>query len=208
LQFGIRLLEPRLCTALLRSYSSAAAAPPIPEKGEEAKSQSSGAATASGEAPKAEEPRLTLDERVLKLEAAAKVQEAKLEEVEKLAKRKGMMMTMVMEYGASFALWYGTVWASMWLGLYGLLEMEVVSWQESLRPLFSSMGLEGHADKIDPSMGNAVLAFLVNECLEPLRFPLVIATGAPVIRAFRKLRAGGKQGEAAAGAAGGGGAAS
>mmetsp|Transcript_126015 Transcript_126015/g.317920 ORF Transcript_126015/g.317920 Transcript_126015/m.317920 type:complete len:297 (+) Transcript_126015:106-996(+) len=166
---------------------------------------------AAGPAPPAEgaadssPPQPTLEERVQKLEATVKAQEAKLAEVEKLAKRKGMMMQLVMQYGAPFALWYGTVWASMWFGIYGLLEMEIVSWQESLRPLLSNMGMEGTADRIDPSMGNLVLAFLVNECAEPIRFPLVLATGAPVIKAFQRLRGG--SAAAAAGTEAGGAAA-
>jgi len=158
----------------------------------------SGSAFVRSDAGKAGE---SLEERLRKLELKVQSQESKIAEVEKMAKRKGAMMTMVMEYGAPIALWYGTVWLSMWLGLYGLLELGVVNWQESLRPLFVGMGLEAHIERIDPSMGHAVIAFLLNECLEPVRFPLVVATGAPVIKALRRLRAE-RKAAGAAGAAG------
>lgn len=119
-----------------------------------------------------------------KLEAAVAAQATKIAEVEKMAKRRGMMMQLVMNYGAPFAMWYGTVWMSMWLGIYGLLEMEVVSVQDSLRAMLP----DDVKERLDPSTGNAVLAFVINECLESIRFPLVIATGRPVIRAFQRAR--------------------
>mmetsp|Transcript_37197 Transcript_37197/g.86298 ORF Transcript_37197/g.86298 Transcript_37197/m.86298 type:complete len:85 (+) Transcript_37197:6-260(+) len=81
--------------------------------------------------------------------------------------------------------------------------MELGSWQESLKPLFTSMGMEETMSKIDPATGNVLLAFLVNECIEPIRFPLVLASVAPVAKACRALRSGG----AAAGATGAGAAA-
>jgi len=144
-----------------------------------------GGAGGAGSAPASEEARpLPVEERLKKLEATVAAQATKLAEVEKMAKRKGMMMQLVMEYGAPFALWYGTVWFSMWLGIYGLLELEMVSWQESLMPLLP----EATAENLDPKLGNAVLAFLANECLEPVRFPLVIATGKPVLNAVRRVR--------------------
>lgn len=157
------------------------------------KADASGAGTAAAPSDaKAGEEVLPLEERLRKLEATVAAQAQKLGEVEKLAKRKGMMMQLVMEYGAPFALWYGTVWMSMWLGIYGLLELEVVSWQDSLRPLLP----EATAQNLDPSMGNALLAFLANECLEPIRFPMVIATGKPVLQAVRRLRGGAASSEA------------
>lgn len=122
------------------------------------------------------------------LENVVEAQRVKLEEVEKVAKRKGMIAQMVMQYGAPFAIWYATLWAGSWFGIYMLLEMEVISWQESLRPLFEGMGLDSYTDKIDPSMGSIVIAFMANELLEPIRFPLVLATGKPVIEAIRRMR--------------------
>jgi len=129
----------------------------------------------------------SVEERVKQLEATVVGLESKLAEVEKLAKRRGFMQ-MVMQHGLPFALWYATCWTCTWLAIYAMLEFEVVSWQESLRPLLSSAGMDAQADRIDPTVGNLVLAFLVNECLEPLRLPIVLATGIPMMKVLRKAR--------------------
>ncbi|CAE8587786.1 unnamed protein product, partial [Polarella glacialis] len=84
---------------------------------------------------------------------------------------------------------YATCWASTLFGLYVLLELEVVSWKDSLRPLFEGLGLEAYTERIDPCYGNFVIAFMVNELLEPIRFPLVLATGPPLIKMFGRFRA-------------------
>jgi len=114
----------------------------------------------------------------------------KLAEVEKMAKRKGFMAAM-MEYGAPFALWYAFCWSGSLLGLYLLLEWEVVSWQKSLRPFFESLGLDWYTERIDSSRGNLVIAFMVNELLEAVRFPLVLATSGTIIRWSARLRTAG-----------------
>eukprot|EP00425_Heterocapsa_triquetra_P009565 CAMPEP_0195133600 /NCGR_PEP_ID=MMETSP0448-20130528/149104_1 /TAXON_ID=66468 /ORGANISM="Heterocapsa triquestra, Strain CCMP 448" /LENGTH=240 /DNA_ID=CAMNT_0040171653 /DNA_START=40 /DNA_END=758 /DNA_ORIENTATION=- len=141
-------------------------------------------AVAASEAPK------SLEERVMQLEAKFKAQEEKLAEVEKLAKRKGRLIQMVMQYGAPFALWYGLVWGSMWFGFYALLESGIVSWQDSLRPLLASIGGDAYADRLDPTLGNVVIAFFVNEMAEPVRFLFVIATGGPVVRFLGRVSGG------------------
>jgi len=145
---------------------------------------------------------LSIEERIGRLEEQLKAQavregdlrealaeqERKLAEIEKVAKKKGGMMQLVTQYGAPFALWYGACWAGMWFSLYVLLEAGLVSWQETLQPLFESLGLDSYVERVDPSTGNVVIAFLVNELIEPVRFPLVLATGLPVIRAVKRLR--------------------
>lgn len=131
----------------------------------------------------------TLEERVARLEAELKAFEVRMAEVEKAAKKKGMIQ-LILQYGAPFALWYAFCWASMWFSLYTLLELEIVSWQDSLRPLFEYYGMESYINRVDPSMGNVVIAFVVNECIEPIRIPLVLATGPPIIRLFGRLRGG------------------
>jgi len=111
----------------------------------------------------------------------------KLAEVEKLAKRKGFMAVM-MEYGAPFALWYAFCWCGSLFSIYLMLEWEVVSWQDSLRPFFQGLGLDSYTERIDASTGNLVIAFMVNELLEAVRFPLVLATATPIIRLSNQFR--------------------
>lgn len=128
------------------------------------------------------------EERIAKLETEVQSLKQKLGEVEKMAKRKGFMAAM-MEYGAPFALWYAFCWSGTLLGLYLLLEWEVVSWQKSLRPFFESLGLDWYTERIDSSTGNLVIAFMVNELLEAVRFPLVLATSGTIIRWSARFRA-------------------
>lgn len=128
----------------------------------------------------------SLEERVASLEAALEAQQKKLVEVEKLAKRRSIVQLLI-QYGAPFAIWYGCVWVSMWLGIYTLLELGLISWEDSVKPLLEGLGLGSYGEKIDPSYGNLIIAFLVNECIEPIRLPFVIATGAPIIKAVRRI---------------------
>eukprot|EP00929_Paragymnodinium_shiwhaense_P115783 TRINITY_DN84876_c0_g1_i1.p1 TRINITY_DN84876_c0_g1~~TRINITY_DN84876_c0_g1_i1.p1 ORF type:complete len:224 (+),score=34.19 TRINITY_DN84876_c0_g1_i1:72-743(+) len=130
----------------------------------------------------------SLEKRIAALEAKAAEQTAKIEQVETVAKKKGGLMQMITQYGAPFALWYAFCWFGGWFSIYMLLETGIVSWQDSLRPFFAGLGLESYCERVDPSMGNAVIAFICNEILEPVRFPFVLATGVPVIQAIRKAR--------------------
>jgi len=140
----------------------------------------------------------------LQLEFALAAQEIKLAKVEKMASKRGVVR-MILDYGAPFALWYAIMWAGGWFGIYMLLELNIVSSLDSVRPLLEGLGLESYADKVDPSMGNAVIAFFVNELLEPFRIPLVLVTGRPAIQAatrlfegLRRQGAGGRAGAAPA----------
>jgi len=145
-----------------------------------------GRAFSAGETANASKTK-SLEERVLALETEVTSLKTKLAEVEKLAKRKGFMAVM-MEYGAPFALWYAFCWSGSLFSIYLLLEWEVVSWQESLRPFFQGLGLDAYTERIDASTGNLVIAFMVNELLEAVRFPLVLATATPIIRLSNNFR--------------------
>lgn len=123
--------------------------------------------------------------RLQKLEALLAAQQETLDRVEKLAQKKGMLMQMVTQYGVPFAVWYATLWAGSLFGIYTALELEIISFQETLQPLLVSYGMEA---KIDPSMGNFIIAFIVNECAEPVRFPLLLATFLPMTKLIRRMR--------------------
>ncbi|CAJ1328184.1 unnamed protein product [Effrenium voratum] len=134
---------------------------------------------------------LSSEERIARLETEVQSLKKKLDEVEqvatKAAKRKGII-AFVKEAGAPFALWYVVCWSGSFLALYLMLEWEVISWQQSLRPLFEKMGMDQYFENIDPTAGNIALAFAVNELLEAVRFPFVIATSGPIIRLAARLR--------------------
>merc|ERR1712232_1350478 len=136
------LLQARQAT--WRQFSSSSAT-------SEASASSSGKASAK---PTLE----SLEQRIEALEAKYTAQATKLGEVEQTAKKKGGLMQMITQYGAPFALWYGFCWAGCWFAIYMLLETGIVSWQDSLRPFFAGLGLDSYCDRVDPSMGNAVIA--------------------------------------------------
>merc|ERR1712232_1201333 len=103
-------------------------------------------------------PRQRLLRRAKQLQARYDAQTLKLAEVETTAKKKGGLLQMITQYGAPFAMWYGFCWIGCWFSIYMLLETGIVSWQDSLRPFFAGLGLDSYCDRVDPSMGNAVIA--------------------------------------------------
>lgn len=127
-----------------------------------------------------------LESEVGTLRVEREVTREKLEQVEKLAKKKGMFMQIVTDYGLPFVVLWGGLWLGMFFSFYALLHYEVLSWQDSLRPWMEHFGYS--VDGIDPRMGNAVIAFIVNEALEGLRFAFALATLKPLLRMVAKLR--------------------
>lgn len=157
------------------------------ETAREPETASVGSGQGSVDGAKSAASSASLEERVQRLEEAVAAQAAKLDEVDKVAKKRGGIVQLVTQFGAPFALWYALCWLGMLFAIYMLLEAGIISWQESLRPLLQGLGLDSVCDRVDPSMGNLVIAIIVNELIEPVRFPFVIATGMPAIGAIRRL---------------------
>merc|ERR1712150_229925 len=135
----------------------------------------------------AQEKRLqSLESMVGTLRVERELMKEKIEKVEKLAKKKGMFMQTLMDYGLPFVLWWGGLWLGMFFFLFMLLEYDIVSWQDSLRPMMEHVGLS--VDWLDPKMGNALIAFFVNEALETLRFAFAVATLKPIVKMATKFR--------------------
>lgn len=61
-----------------------------------------------------------------------------------------------------------------------------MSWQDALQPTLEHYGYS--VAEIDPKMGNIVVAFFVNECIEPLRFPVTVVTLKTAIRVVKGFR--------------------
>lgn len=121
------------------------------------------------------------------MEEKTRTMEEKIIEVEKMAKKRGIIAS-IMEFGLPLAILYSIAWGGCLAGLYMLLETEVVSWKDTLRPIMKRMGVDSYAENIDPTMGNFVIAFLVNEMIEPIRFPLVLAAVRPFSRYLARFR--------------------
>lgn len=130
----------------------------------------------------------TLEDRVRRLELALEAQEIKIKEVEVEAKKKGGFAQLITEYGAPFVVWYFLIWSGSLLSIYGLLECGLISWQDTLAPLFQALGLDDYVHRIDSTMGSVVIAIVVNEILEPIRFPVVVLTLKKAMKVFNDLR--------------------
>lgn len=122
------------------------------------------------------------------LEVALETQQKKLVEIEELANKKGGIMQFIVQYGFPFVCWYVFVWASSWFVIFSMLQLEIVSFQTTVKPLLASWGLGAYVEQIDPSMGNVVISFILNEVVEPIRFPLVLLSAKPVLKVVTGIR--------------------
>ena len=116
-----------------------------------------------------------------------KTLEKKVEELEKSAK-KGFttkMLFMVKEYGAPFAVYYGTCYFSCLAGIYFALSSGMVPGMDvaSIVDLLGRLGFENVVSLEGLAEGRTVhlaLAFLLNEAVEMPRFLFVAGTLKPV----------------------------
>jgi hypothetical protein len=90
-------------------------------------------------------------------------------------RQPGKFSLMLKEHGLFFLAYWTSAWAVTGLGCYGGIS---AFGHESAFDLVRYLGLDRlvSLDTWDPALGNVALAVLMNEALEPLRLPLVIAT--------------------------------
>ena len=92
----------------------------------------------------------------------------------------GRYKTLMRDYGLPLFVYYWVVWTSMGAVTYlaidlgGLDAMNVISYVDN----FTGFNL---SSKVDPQLGKIGLALVVNEMMEPIRLPLVVATLKPVM---------------------------
>ena len=83
----------------------------------------------------------------------------------------------IKEYGIFFFIYWTAIWACSGVIIFLLLEYglivgaDVISFLKWIR-LDSIISL----DSIDPTVGNIAVAIAINECLEIVRFPLVVSS--------------------------------
>eukprot|EP00004_Rigifila_ramosa_P023634 TRINITY_DN6660_c0_g1_i1.p1 TRINITY_DN6660_c0_g1~~TRINITY_DN6660_c0_g1_i1.p1 ORF type:complete len:112 (+),score=13.51 TRINITY_DN6660_c0_g1_i1:313-648(+) len=93
------------------------------------------------------------------------------------------MRNLIRQYGLPFFIFETAVWACTGLGMYYLVDSGQLGGADAitlLRKLHVDQVVS--LDDINPSTGNAALAFALNELLEPIRLPLVIAATPRVSR--------------------------
>jgi len=92
----------------------------------------------------------------------------------------GRYKALMRDYGFPLFLYYWVTWSSMGvltflvIDLGGLDAMQMISNVDQ----YTGWGLAG---KVDPQLGKIGLALVVNEMMEPIRLPFVVATLKPVM---------------------------
>ena len=101
---------------------------------------------------------------------------------------RGKFKMLSRDYGMGFLAWYWTVWFATAGISYAAIEVGGVDPLMVAAKVESFLGWERDAiaGKLDPTLGQIGLVVAVNECLEPLRLPLVVMTTKPVVNFFTK----------------------
>ncbi|CAK4614865.1 hypothetical protein LEN26_008271 [Aphanomyces euteiches] len=124
--------------------------------------------------------------REKELEAENKKLKEEIAALQKKVDKKGFI-AMVKENGLPFVLWWVTLYVGGGVGIYAALEAGYVGGGDAIH-LLQSLGLDQYYDTktINPTYGNAAVAIILNEFLEAIRLPLVIATTPMIKRTFQK----------------------
>ena len=93
-------------------------------------------------------------------------------------------------YGRGFLVYWTGAWTGTGLALWGAVEWGGVDCLESLSRIDAALGsdFEPYVTRhVNPKLGNAALVLAVNETLEVVRLPTVIATTPTVVNVVRRL---------------------
>ncbi|KAL7532239.1 hypothetical protein ACHAXR_004512 [Thalassiosira sp. AJA248-18] len=101
---------------------------------------------------------------------------------------RGKFKMLSRDYGMGFLAWYWTVWFATAGLSYAAIELGGVDPLVVAGKVETFLGWEplSISGKLDPTLGQIGLVVAMNECLEPLRLPLVVVTTKPVVNFFSK----------------------
>ncbi len=101
---------------------------------------------------------------------------------------RGKFKMLSRDYGMGFLAWYWTVWFATAGLTYAAVELGGVDPILVMSKAEMWLGWEAGAisGKVDPTLGQLGLVIVLNECLEPLRLPIVVMTTKPVVNAFQR----------------------
>lgn len=102
---------------------------------------------------------------------------------------RGKFKILARDYGTGFLAWYWTVWFATAGLTYAAVELGGVDPIMIMSKAETWLGWEYGAisGKVDPTLGQLGMVIVINECLEPLRLPIVVVTTRPVVNAFQKM---------------------
>jgi hypothetical protein len=101
---------------------------------------------------------------------------------------RGKFKMLSRDYGMGFLAWYWTVWFATAGLTYAAVEFGGVDPIMVMEKAEMWLGWESGAisGKVDPTLGQLGLVIVLNECLEPVRLPIVVMTTKPVVNAFQQ----------------------
>jgi hypothetical protein len=101
---------------------------------------------------------------------------------------RGKFKMLSRDYGMGFLAWYWTVWFATAGLTYAAVEFGGVDPIMVMSKAEMWLGWENGAisGKVDPTLGQLGLVIVLNECLEPVRLPIVVMTTKPVVNAFQR----------------------
>lgn len=102
-------------------------------------------------------------------------------------KKPGKIRALIAQYGMPFLIWWTAVWAGTGVGLFVAFDTGIIAGADAIQ-FVMDMGLDRFVDvkTLNPTYGNMALAAVLNELIEPVRFPFAVATLPMVKRAFAK----------------------
>mmetsp|Transcript_3891 Transcript_3891/g.10188 ORF Transcript_3891/g.10188 Transcript_3891/m.10188 type:complete len:227 (+) Transcript_3891:63-743(+) len=92
----------------------------------------------------------------------------------------GRYKSLVKNYGFPLFVYYWTLWATMGGIVYLGIDFGGLDAMALLDRIDTTLGWSV-SDKVDPQLGKMGVALILNECLEPVRLPLVVVTLKPVM---------------------------
>ncbi|TYZ57614.1 hypothetical protein PybrP1_007396 [[Pythium] brassicae (nom. inval.)] len=121
------------------------------------------------------------------LEENAALRKEVVELQEKVKNKPGKFMAVFSQFGVPFVIWWSTLYVGTGVGLYVAFDTGAIAGADAIK-FIMDMGLDRFVDidRINPTYGNIALAAVVNEFLEPLRFPFALATIPTIKRMFTK----------------------
>lgn len=109
------------------------------------------------------------------------------QQLETVKRKPGKVRALIAQYGVPFLIWWTAVWAGTGVGFYVAFDSGVIAGADAIQ-FVMDMGLDRFVDvaSINPTYGNVALAAVLNELIEPVRFPFCVATLPIVKRVFAK----------------------
>lgn len=96
---------------------------------------------------------------------------------------RGKYKALARDYGFPFMGWYWTCWTSTFALSYGAIQLGLIDAVAILHRIdaYTGYNISSH---VDPTLGAMGIALVLNEVIEPIRLPFVIATTKPVVKAI------------------------